>query len=133
MGFLNNLESLAGQTPAANNAKVAGGVVQALEEHPGGLGAILNAFRNHGLGNEVQNWSTGQQPKATPEQIQQGLSGTGFIERVAEKAGVSPEIAKVAMTTILPAVIAHFTHNGQQPPPSSGYSGLAGQLLSRFL
>ena len=46
---------------------------------------------------------------ATPDQVHQGLAGSGLVERVAEKAGVSPQVAEIAMATILPMVISHFT------------------------
>jgi uncharacterized protein YidB (DUF937 family) len=137
MGLLDTIENMAGQQgQAANpglNAGVAGGIMQALEQHPGGLSGVMDSFRNNGMADHVQNWSTGQQPTATPDQIQQGLGGSGFIENVAAKAGVSPEIAKIAMTTVLPLVMAHFTNGGQQAPPQSGYSNMASQLLGKLL
>lgn len=135
MGLLDAIEGMAppqGQ-PAGTNAQVAGGMMQALEEHPGGLAGVLESFRNNGMDNHVQNWAMGQQQQATPDQIQQGLGGTGFIENVAAKAGVSPEVAKVAMATLLPVVIAHFTNGGQQAAPQSGFGGMASQILGRFL
>jgi uncharacterized protein YidB (DUF937 family) len=141
MGILNTLEGFAnqaeqtpnqnaGQNPATQ-AKVTTGMMQALEEHPGGLSAIVDHLGSNGQ--PVQQWSTGQQPTATPEQIQQGLGGTGFIENVAAKAGVSPEVAKIAMTTVLPLVIAHFTRGGQQAPPQSGFSSMTSELLGKLL
>ena len=93
----------------------------------------MDSFRNNGMAEHVQNWSTGQQNTATPDQIQQGLGGSGFIENVAGKAGVSPEIAKIAMATVLPIVMAHFTQGGQQEPTQSGFGGMASQILGKFL
>ena len=137
MGFLDTIEGMVGQQGQGGNpgvnASVAGGITQALEQHPGGLSAVMDSFRNNGMADHVQNWSTGQQPTATPDQVQQGLGGSGFIENVAAKAGVSPEIAKVAMATVLPLIMAHFTNGGQQAPPQSGYSSMASQLIGRFL
>src|ERR1700744_298174 len=82
VGFLDEIQNIAGQQgQAANsglNAGVAGGILQALEQHPGGLSGVMDAFRNNGMAGHVQNWSTGQQPTATPDQIQQGLGGSGF-------------------------------------------------------
>ena len=137
MAFLDTIESMADQqgqaaTPGVN-AGVAGGIMQALEQHPGGLSGVMDSCRNNGRADHVQNWSTGQQPTATPDQIQQGLGGSGFIENVAGKAGISPELAKVAMATVLPMVMAHFTNGGQQAPPKSGYGGMASQLLGKLL
>ncbi|WP_184222388.1 YidB family protein [Granulicella aggregans] len=137
MGLLDTIEGMASQqgqsTNPGTNANVASGMMQALEQHPGGLSGVIDSFRNNSMADHVQNWSNGQEPTATPGQIEQGLGNTGFIENVAAKAGVSPEIAKVAMATVLPMVLAHFTNGGQQSPPQSGYGGMASQLLSKFL
>ena len=130
MGLLDTIEGMAGQ---GSNSNVAGGMMQALEEHPGGLGGVMAAFRSNGMAGPLQSWQTGQETTATPEQIQQGLGGTGFIENVAAKAGVSPEVAKVVMATVLPMVLAHFTNGGQTPPPQNGYSGMASEILGKIL
>lgn len=136
MGFFDSIENLAAQElggGANTNANVAGGLMQALEEHPGGLAGVMDQFNNNGMGEHVQNWASGAQAVATPGQIQQGLAGSGLIESVAAKAGVSPEVASMAMSTILPMVMSHFTNCGQQPAPQSGYGGMASQILSRLL
>ena len=135
MGFLDSIEGMAEQRMQGSgpNAQVAGGLMQALDEHPGGLAGVLSSFEQNGMGQHVQNWSSGAQQTATPDQVQQGLNGTGLIENVASKAGVSPEVAKVALATILPMVMAHFTQGGQQAPPQSGFGGMAGQILSRLI
>ena len=136
MGLLDSIEGMAGQAMAAagnTNGQVAGGFIQALQEHPGGLGAVMDGFRNNGMDQHVNNWSNGQTQPATPEQVQTGLGGTGLIESTAEKAGVSPEIAKIALATILPMAIAHFAPGGQAPPQGGGLESMGGGLLSKFL
>ena len=133
MGLMDLVESVSGAEGAGMNGKVAGGLMQALDEHPGGLAGVMDSFRNNGMQEHVQNWASGAQPQATPEQIQTGLGGTGFIESVAAKAGVSPQTAQVALATLLPMVISHFTNNGQQAPPQSGFGGMASQILGRFI
>ncbi|HVG26678.1 MAG TPA: YidB family protein [Acidobacteriaceae bacterium] len=133
MGFLNAIEGMV-NPETGTNAKVAGGLLQALDEHPGGLGGLIGHLQNNGMGDHVQQWSTGQQTTATPDQIQQGLGNTGLIDTVAAKAGVSPQTAKMAMAVILPMVIAHFTQGGQQtPPPQGGLGSMASQILGRLL
>ena len=62
MGLLDTIESMAGQSPqGGNNAQVAGGLMQALDEHPGGLQGVIQSFQQNGMAQHVQNWSTGQQ------------------------------------------------------------------------
>ena len=136
MGLLDTIESMAGGNMGGQNgtnAQVAGGLMQALDEHRGGLSGVMQSFQQNGMSEHVQNWASGAQQTATPEQIQQGVGSTGLIDRVAAKAGVSPETAKMAMAVVLPMVISHMTQGGQQAPPSSGFGGMASQILGRFL
>ena len=132
MGILDTIQGMAGGQGQSPNGQIAGGLMQALDEHPGGLSGIMNHFRQNGMDQHVQNWSSGQQ-SATPEDIQQGLGGTGFIESVAQKAGISSTVAKIGLVAMLPIVMAHFTQGGQQAAPQSGFGGMTGQVLGRFL
>lgn len=130
MGILDNLESMAAgsMTQSGNpTEKVAGGLMEALDQHPGGLGAILQNFRNNGMAGHVDAMQNGQTPTVTPDQVETGLQGTSLLNTVAQKAGVSPEIAKVAMATVLPMVMAHFAQNGSAPN-----AGILGGMLSKI-
>lgn len=134
MGILDSIEGMAqGMQGGGTNAKVAGGLMQALDEHPGGLAGVLSSFQQNGMAQHVQNWASGQQTTATPDQIQQGVGNTGLIDTVAAKAGISPEMAKMGLAVVLPMVISHFTQGGQQAPPQSGFGGMASQILGKFL
>ena len=135
MGILDSLKSLAGQAGDAagtDQAKVAGGFIEALTQHPQGIQGVLDAFNNSGMAEHVSNWASGQNATATPDQIQQGLANTGLIEAVASKTGVSTQTVQSALTTILPMAIQHFAPNGQATPQSS-MAGMAQGLLSKFL
>ena len=135
MGFMDEIGSLVGQSgETSDHAKVAGGLMQALERHPGGIQGVIDSFKQNGMEQHVNAWGSGEQQSATPEQVQQGLGGTGLIERTAQNAGVSPQVVQMAMATILPMVIRHFAPGGQAAPQSEGqFGGMAQQLLSRFL
>ncbi len=129
MGLLDSLEGMASQAMAGsdnNNVKVAGGLMAALQENPGGLGAVLENLRNNGMGAHADAIQNGETPETTTDQVDAGMAGTGLLESAAEKAGVSPEVARQAMTTVLPMVLAHFSQNG-------GDSSLLGGLLAKFL
>jgi uncharacterized protein YidB (DUF937 family) len=154
MGILDTIEGMAGgamgggegqggfgqgqfQVPqdASEQGRVAGSFLQQANEHPGGLGGIMDMFRNNGMGQHVDQWQTGQMQQATPEQVQNGLGG-GMLDQIAQRAGVSPTTAKVALAAVLPMILSHMTQGGQQAPPAPGggaFGGLAGSLLSRIL
>jgi uncharacterized protein YidB (DUF937 family) len=132
MGLLDSIGALAGVASQGDNAKVMGGLITALEQHPEGVQGVLNAFTNNGMGDHATAMANGETPAMTPEQVGQGLSGTGLIEQAAEHAGVSPEVVQVALTTILPLVISHFAQNGGTAQ-GGGLGDLAGGLLKKFL
>lgn len=147
MGLLDTIEGMAGQAmgggqgqvqvpqDASEQGRVAGSFLQTANEHPGGLGGIMDMFRNNGMGQHVDQWQTGQTQQATPEQVQNGLGG-GMLDSIAQRAGVSPTVAKVALAAALPLILSHMTQGGQQAPPapgSGGFGSLAGSVLSRML
>ncbi len=132
MGFLDGLQSMASQAMAGSDnptAKVAGGLMAALEEHPGGLQGVMNHMQQNG----VDPQQVAASGAADPAAVSQGLQGSGLIDMVAQKAGVSPQVAEGALALVLPMVMAHFTQGGTAAPPSSGFGGLAGSLLSKFI
>ena len=131
MGLLDSLETMAAGAMSSSgndNMKVAGGLMEALQQHPGGLGAVLDNFRNNGVGGPVDTAQAGGTPQISADQVEAGLQGTGLLETVAAKAGVSPEVAKEVLATVLPMVMAHFAQNGQTPD-----LGALGGMLSKFL
>jgi uncharacterized protein YidB (DUF937 family) len=134
MGIMDMIQSLAGQTGAAagtDQAKVAGGFIEALTQHPEGIQGVLDSFKSNGMADHVKSWAAGQAATATPDQVQQGLGNTGLIEKTAAKVGVSPAVVTAALATVLPMVVQHFAPNGQATP-ASGMTGMAEQLLSKF-
>jgi uncharacterized protein YidB (DUF937 family) len=135
MGILDTIQQLAGQAGAAaqgDQAKVAGGFIEALAAHPEGIEGILNSLKANGLADHVGAWASGQAANATPEQIQQGLGTTGLIEKTAESAGVSSSAVTSALAIVLPMVIQHFAPNGQTAEPSA-FNSLAQQVLGKLL
>jgi uncharacterized protein YidB (DUF937 family) len=127
MGILDAIQALAGQAGQAaetDQAKVAGGFIEALTQHPEGIQGLLNSFKQNGMAEHIAAWSVGENATATPEQVQQGLSGTGLIERTAARAGVSPQVVQTALATILPMAIQHFAPSvrlGGRVQPTEGW------------
>lgn len=136
MGFLNEIGAAASQLGQnqgeAQHAGIATSLMQALQQHPAGVGGLLQSFRQNGLSEHVDNWASGQETTATPQQVQQGLQGTGILENTAQRAGVSHELASAAIAALLPALIRHFAPGGQAAPQGQ-LGGLAEQFLSRIL
>jgi uncharacterized protein YidB (DUF937 family) len=143
MGILDTITQLAGQAGDAaqgDQAKVAGGFIQALTAHPEGIQGVLESLKANGMGDHIGSWLSGQAQTATPDQVQQGLGPTGLIEKTAEHAGVSPAVVSSALAIILPMVIQHFTSNpnataGAQVAQNdqSSMGGLAQQILGKLI
>ena len=133
MGLLDSLGALAGEASGGDNAKVVGGLIQAIEAHPGGIQGILTSFQQNGLGDHATAFANGETPQISPDQVQQGLNGTGLIEKAAEHAGVSPEVVQTAMTTVLPLIMSHYANNGGAAgAEQGGLASIAQSVLSKL-
>lgn len=114
MGLLDNLEGLAGAVGGSGqSASVAQALAQTVEQH-GGLQSILNGFRQNGMDQHVDSWTNPATPNQsiTPAQVQQGM-GSGLLDEVAQKAGISPQVAQGLLATVLPMVVAHFSNQSR--------------------
>lgn len=96
----------------------------------GGLGALVKAFEQNGLGNVVSSWvGTGPNLPISPEQISKGL-GADVVGRLANGAGLAPDSASTALATLLPMLVDKLTPNGSIPEGQAlpGLDSLKGLL-----
>ncbi len=123
MGILDMVESMAGGG-GGQNAQVAGGLVQEMQGQPGGMGGL------------VQQWAGGQTQPASPDQVEQGLGGTGMIDRISQRTGVSPGMVKAGLAVAVPLVIHHLVSNGhvtQDGQPTGAAAPEPGGMLQSIL
>jgi len=92
-----------------------GGVAQAAMDmlnQNGGLGGVLDKFRQGGLGNLVDSWvGKGENLPISAEQISSVL-GSGAIADMAAKVGLEPETLSAQIAEYLPMVIDKLTPDG---------------------
>lgn len=133
MGLLDNLKSMAGGASGNANASVATELMNAVQQHPGGLGGILDNFKQNGMADHVNSWQQPDQAnqQLTPDQAQQGL-GDGVINTIAQRTGLSPTMVKGAAAVVLPMMVAHFTENGGVNQSPSMLGNLASGFLSKL-
>jgi len=139
MGFLDLAEKMAGGAGNADHARVAGGLVQELHERPGGFAGLVQSFLQNGMGGQVQQWSDGQTQPANPAQVESGLGGTGIIDGIAQRTGLSPGVVKTGLAVIIPVVVHHLVSNNHVTaagaltgsPPEPG--GLLRSVLGRLV
>lgn len=130
MGLLDNLETMAMGKVAGSNPEVAA-VLQMIQNHPGGVNGLVQAFHSNGLGGLVNSWiGTGENQPVTADQIHQVL-GSGQVQALAQKLGVSPEQASSTLSHLLPTVMDKLTPNGTVPEQSNLLQ-MGESLLSSF-
>ncbi|MGH9692895.1 MAG: YidB family protein [Bryobacteraceae bacterium] len=117
-----------GQQPGCN-PNVLSTLLNVVNNHPGGVGGLLQAFQQQGLGGVVNSWvGTGANQAVSPEQVQSAL-GNEQVQEVASKLGVSPQDASSHIAQWLPAVIDHLTPNGQVPAGGSNLMEMGAGLI----
>ena len=137
MGLMDMVSQMTGQD--GGNAQVGGSLIQELQNRPGGLGGLLQSFQQNGQGGAVQQWGQGNTAPADPNQVEQGLNGTGIIDSISQKTGMSPAMVKTGLAVLVPVMIhhlisqGHVNEQGEQtgPPPEAG--GMLSSILGRIL
>jgi uncharacterized protein YidB (DUF937 family) len=118
MSLLDNLENMAAGKLAGSNPEAAA-VLQMIQNHPGGINGLVQTFETNGLGGVVNSWiGTGQNQPVSAAQIQQVL-GSGPVQQLAQKLGVSPEQASSTLSQLLPVVVDKLSPNGALPEQSN--------------
>lgn len=139
MGLMDMVSQIAGGGKGGNTAQVGGGLMNELQNSPGGLGGLLQSFQRNGQGAAVQQWGQGNTAPADPNQVEQGLNGTGIIDSISLKTGVSPGMVKTGLAVLVPVLIhhlisqGHVDEQGQQTGAAPDGGGILSSVLSRIL
>ena len=119
MGFLDTITGLAGQAmSSAQSSKDGGnplltGVLGMLQNHEGGLGGLVEKFKEKGLGDIAASWiGTGENLPITAEQLK-GVLGNETLGQMASQLGVSGDQLSGQLSGLLPQIIDKLTPNGQ--------------------
>lgn len=135
MSILDALKGLAGaQGATSGNPTV--DLIGGLLQKAGGVGGLVSALQQGGLGNAVNSWvGTGANQAVNGQQLGAALAGTdagAHVQALAQKMGVDPSQLMGQLAQHLPEVVNHLTPNGQVPEGSginlSQLAGLASKL-----
>jgi uncharacterized protein YidB (DUF937 family) len=120
MGLLDNLENQAlGSVLGGGSNSLASGLLQMIQNQPGGLQGLVQSFHDKGMGGLVSSWiSSGPNPPISGDQVHQVL-GSDQVKALAAKAGISPDVAGTAIAQILPGLVDKLTPNGSVPDHSN--------------
>lgn len=81
----------------------------------GGLGGLLDQFRQKGFGDQADSWvGTGANQPLPPHAVGEVI-GDDQIAQMAQQAGISTDEARSGLSQLLPEVIDHLTPDGQVP------------------
>ena len=120
MGLLDNLENQAlGKVLGGSSNPLAAGLLQMIQNQPGGLQGLVQSFHDKGMGGLVSSWvGTGQNSPISADQIHQVL-GSDQVKALAAKAGINPDMAGSAIAQLLPGLVDKLTPNGSVPDHSN--------------
>ena len=120
MGLLDNLENRAlGNVLGGGSNSLASGLLQMIQNQPGGLQGLVQSFHDKGMGGLVSAWiSSGPNPPISGDQVHEVL-GSDQVKALAAKAGISPDVAGAAIAQILPGLVDKLTPNGSVPDHSN--------------
>jgi uncharacterized protein YidB (DUF937 family) len=81
----------------------------------GGLGDLMDQFRNAGLGKKADSWvATGQNETVNEREMEQAL-GHSLIEQLARQTGLDREELLRRLSQTLPQTVDKLTPEGQLP------------------
>ena len=131
------MDELAGQVfgggTQGGGGQAVGAILEMLNGHSGGLQGMAQQFQRSGMGDIISSWiGTGQNLPISAGQVQQVL-GSGVVQQLATKLGVSSEDASGHLAQWLPTIVDQLTPGGAVPQGdlmSEGMNLLKG-LLSR--
>ncbi len=125
MSFLEDMAGKEiGSMLSGSSNPLAAGVMQMINNQPGGLSGLVQQFHDKGLGGLVSSWvSTGQNLPISADQLQHVL-GSEQVKELAAKAGISPDMASSHLAQLLPMLIDKLTPNGQVPAASTSTSSM---------
>jgi uncharacterized protein YidB (DUF937 family) len=81
----------------------------------GGIGAVLDKFRQNGLGAQAQSWvGTGSNQPVDSQAVQQ-VVGDDELRQMAQRLGVPEQQVAQAFAQIMPQMVDKLTPQGQVP------------------
>jgi len=128
MSIFDQFSSALGGAPSeSRSGPMLSGVMSILNNHPGGVAGLAQAFEQNGLGHLMSSWiGTGENLPISADEVKSVL-GNDRVAEFAAKAGISPDVASSHLAELLPNVINNLSPDGQLP---EGGSDLMSQGMS---
>ncbi len=130
MGLFDSIAGMAGQALSSGNSSnpLLQDVLGMLQNHPGGIGGLVEQFQSKGLGDIASSWvGRGENLPISADQLQ-GVLGSDMVAGLAAKFGVSQD----QIAQMLPQVVDKLTPNGQVESGGFDAAGAMGMLQGFF-
>lgn len=115
--FIKNMQNSgsAGSVPGIPSAPGGGGLAGSIT---GGLGDLIDHFRNSGLGQKADSWvASGQNEPVDATEMGQAL-GPDLLDQLAQQTGLGRDELLKRLSQVLPQAVDHMTPDGRLPPRS---------------
>ena len=97
----------------------------------GGMRAVLDRFRQQGLGKQAQSWvSTGPNDGIDERAVEQ-VVGSGELQQMAQRLGVPESEVAQAFAEIMPNMVDQLTPSGELPPEADDVIDESRQALEK--
>ena len=112
-----NKDSLSGMLGNLGGLVGAGGVGSLLN---GGIGELLEHFKQNGQGDAAQSWvDHGPNREVTPPELKQAI-GPDVLQKLEQQTGLSQQEILDRLSRELPTAVDKYTPDGRVPSPSAG-------------
>ena len=111
--------ALGGTQGESGSGAMLSGVMNLLNNHPGGVSGLAQSFEQNGLGHLMSSWvGGGENLPISADQIT-SILGNERVAEFAAKAGISPDVASSQIAQLLPTVIDKLSPGGKLPEGGS--------------
>ncbi|MBV8961718.1 MAG: DUF937 domain-containing protein, partial [Hyphomicrobiales bacterium] len=81
----------------------------------GGLGGLLDQFRQKGLGGLVGSWvGPGENQPVSPQEVHQAI-GPDIIDQLSQRSGIPRDQLLTELSRVLPNLVDRLTPSGRVP------------------
>ncbi|GAB9161400.1 YidB family protein [Bradyrhizobium diazoefficiens] len=86
----------------------------------GGIGELLEHFKQNGQGDAAQSWvDHGPNREVTPPELKQAI-GPDVLQKLEQQTGLSQQEILDRLSRELPTAVDKYTPDGRVPSPSAG-------------
>jgi uncharacterized protein YidB (DUF937 family) len=82
----------------------------------GGMGAVLDRFRQKGYGSQMQSWVSTGDNQALDERAVEQVVGQQDLQEMAQRLGVPEEDVRQAFAEVMPEMVNQLTPDGRLEP-----------------